>query len=340
MAGPPSEASLHALVDKADAAFEKGRWARAADLSKRAALQASAMYPHDSLVIAALQCDQANALHIQSNEPDLSFAEEQAILKEEWALVRGGMEVLSRRHASDTLGHNKCRPDEVQYAARHVTSLLSGGVDAAQRARGISEIAITSGGSCFGVSVAMQLACLCLHRMHSRTFSIPLPQLAAPERGLAEQFIFLTLDCIASTRAVTLPIYGEPALMHTVQRLLASPAMEPSFRAALESRWTSPDVVASLRTRGTAEQRTALVNIANADSKAAQREDVAEHGLLVCALPGCDKQEVTVREFKVCSACRAVAYCSAEHGGLHWAGGHKNECNDLKAAGAKPARAM
>ena len=116
--------------------------------------------------------------------------------------------------------------------------------------------------------------------------------------------------------------------------------MEPSFRAALDARWTSPDVMAGIRLRGTMEESLTRVSNANAESEADQRADVAEHGLLLCALPGCGKIEVTVREFKVCSACRAAAYCSAEHGGLHWARGHKHECKDLKAAGAKPARAV
>ena len=116
--------------------------------------------------------------------------------------------------------------------------------------------------------------------------------------------------------------------------------MEPPFRAALEARWTSPGLVACLRTHGTFEKSAAYFQSVNARGDAAHAADVAEHGFLVCALPGCYKKEVTVREFKVCSACKAVAYCSAEHGGLHWAWGHKHECNDLKAAGAKPARAM
>ena len=250
-----------------------------------------------------------------------------------------GMEVVSRLHASDTLGFNKCQPDEVQHAMRHALACIPGGVDAAQRAR-LLELA-TSGASCFGVSVAMLLAALCLARLH-RTKGSPLPPLKAPERGRAEQFVLLTLDYLASIRAVSVPIGGEAPLVFVVQQVLAMPAVviEPSFRAALEARWTSPDVVASLRMRGTVEQRTARFNDVYAEREAAQRAYVAEHGLLVCALPGCDKKEVTVREFKVCSACRAVAYCSAEHGGLHWAGGHKHVCKELKAAGAKPARAV
>ena len=335
MAGPPSEASLHALVDKADEASNKSRYARAADLYKRAALQAGVLYPR-SLVTVQLQHSQTEDPHSQALQPGLPFVEQQALHEEAWALVREGMEVVSRQHANDTLGHNKCRPDEVRYETRHLTSDKPD-VDAAQRARLLE--ATTSNASCFGVSVAVHLARRCLVRLHSTSFGNQLPPLSAPERGLAERFVLLTLDYLASIRAVSLPLMGEPQFVHVVQQLLASPVMEPSFRAALEARWMSPDMVAGLRMRGGIEQITALVNKMNMEINAAQVADVAEHGLLVCALPGCDKREVTVREFKECSACRAVAYCSAEHGGLHWARGHKHECKDLKAAGAKPVRA-
>ena len=335
MAGPPSEASLHALVDKADAAVEKSRFARA-DLFKRAALQASALFPHDSLILTQLHYLHAGALQGQARQPGVSLAEQRVLHEEAWARVREGTEVVSRRHASDTLGRNKCRPDEVQY----VTPRLSSECDfyAAQLADLGSNVACM-----VGVSVAIRLARLCLCRLHCVPCGIPLPPLAAPEHGRVEQFVFLTLDYLATTRAVTFPIYGEVELVQIVRQLLARPVhtTEHSFRNALEARWTSPDMVAGFRRRGTLERSfiKALVDDVCAGREAAQRSDVAEHGLLVCAFPGCDKREVTVREFKVCSACWAVAYCSAEHGGLHWAGDHKHECKDLKAAGAKPARA-
>ena len=343
MAGQPSEDSLHALVDKAEAALEKRRWARAADLYKRAALQASALYPHDSLVTVENKYIEADARQGQADEPGVSIAEQRALYEEAWALVREGMEVVLRRHGSDTLDFNKCRPDEVQYVTRRLTSRLLDG-DAAQRGRVLETAAsiASSFGLCMAIRLAIRLSRLCLYRMHCRFFGVPQPSLPAPERGIAEKFVLQSLDSLASLRAVTMvPIMGEPEFVHAVQQLLASPAvMETSFHTALEARWTSPDVVASLQRHGTVERSTAVYNNMLAASEAAQRADVAEHGLLVCALPGCDKREVTVHEFKVCSACRAVAYCSAEHGGLHWAGGHKHECKELKAAGAKPARAV
>ena len=52
--------------------------------------------------------------------------------------------------------------------------------------------------------------------------------------------------------------------------------------------------------------------------EADRRADITAHGLKHCALPSCDKQEATVQQYKFCSACRSVWYCSAEHGALHW----------------------
>ena len=54
------------------------------------------------------------------------------------------------------------------------------------------------------------------------------------------------------------------------------------------------------------------------EGEASWRADVAEHGLKHCALPSCDKREASVQQFKCCSACRSVSYCSEEHGVLHW----------------------
>ena len=178
MAGPPSEASLHALATKAVEDFDKCRWARAADLYKRAALQASTLLPLDSLITAELQYCQAAALHGQANQPGVSVAEKRELYEQAWELVREGMEVVSRRCTSDTLGYNKCRPDEVQYMTRHIASCLPAGVDAAHRAQ-LMELA-TPNAMCTGVSVALRLARLCLYRLHSRIYGIALPLLARP----------------------------------------------------------------------------------------------------------------------------------------------------------------
>ena len=60
------------------------------------------------------------------------------------------------------------------------------------------------------------------------------------------------------------------------------------------------------------------INQAVDRDKTRWRKDVAEHGLMECALPSCGKREASVMQHKRCSACRSVWYCSEEHGALHW----------------------
>lgn len=45
-----------------------------------------------------------------------------------------------------------------------------------------------------------------------------------------------------------------------------------------------------------------------------------------CSNPTCDAVESKVKDFKLCSRCRCVAYCSRECQGKHWKGGHKKVC--------------
>ena len=78
---------------------------------------------------------------------------------------------------------------------------------------------------------------------------------------------------------------------------------------------------------------------AEAKHDAAYRADIAAHGLKHCALPSCDKQEATVQQYKFCSACCSVWYCSAEHGALHWKE-HKPTCRATVAAKEMAALAL
>ena len=118
---------------------------------------------------------------------------------------------------------------------------------------------------------------------------------------------------------------------------MAGEGLEPPFRAALNRSFNLTAVQASLRGRGSlrGHSESELIEI-RGFFIAKKQADVAKHGLRWCALPACAKQEVGVFDFKACSACKAVVYCSAEHGALHWAKGHKKECAALKVAGAKP----
>ena len=120
-----------------------------------------------------------------------------------------------------------------------------------------------------------------------------------------------------------------------IRTLLAGDHLEQPFKAELTHMWGRPALQNKLRAQGFLEEGDAALDIhVTFEKKAAA--DRAKHGLRWCALPSCAKQEVGVFDFKACSACKAVVYCSAEHGALHWTRGHRKECAALKAAGAKP----
>jgi hypothetical protein len=55
-----------------------------------------------------------------------------------------------------------------------------------------------------------------------------------------------------------------------------------------------------------------------AEARARAAADVARHGLRACGLPDCAKTEPQPRVFKLCSRCRGVAYCGAEHQRADW----------------------
>ena len=93
---------------------------------------------------------------------------------------------------------------------------------------------------------------------------------------------------------------------------------EPSFCAAVLCKWRSSAVAAVLRTRGVLQIGVAAHQESHAGFVARQRADIEKIGLRECAWPSCDKVERTVREFKQCSGCRSVWYCSPDHHTLDW----------------------
>ena len=106
---------------------------------------------------------------------------------------------------------------------------------------------------------------------------------------------------------------------------------EPSFCAAVLRKWRSSAVADVLRARGVLQTGVAAHQESAAAFNARQRANIEKIGLRECAWPSCDKVERTVREFKQCSGCRSVWYCSPEHHTLDW-GAHKKDCQKLDKA--------
>ena len=119
-------------------------------------------------------------------------------------------------------------------------------------------------------------------------------------------------------------------LAANIQTAMTPQNFEPSFCAAVLRKWRSNAVMNVLRSRGSLQIGIAAVQQDNVESEARQSADIEKIGLRECALPSCDKVERTVREFKQCSGCRSVWYCSPEHHTLDW-GAHKHVCRALDA---------
>ena len=102
------------------------------------------------------------------------------------------------------------------------------------------------------------------------------------------------------------------------------------------AKWASPAVADVLRARGSLRIGVAVVQQVGDNQEARMRADVAARGFRHCGLPSCGRRETTVRHFKLCGGCDAVAYCCDEHHDSHWKEGHRRECGALPRAGAKP----
>ena len=148
-------------------------------------------------------------------------------------------------------------------------------------------------------------------------------------RERAHSFVLAALDAIPRTATIQMRLGSEAALV-PLERYMKPQNFAPSFYAALLRKWRSNAVADVLRARGALQTGVAAHQEINAEFDACRRADIEKIGLRECAWPSCDKVERTVREFKQCSGCRSVWYCSPEHHTLDW-GAHKKDCQKRDA---------
>ena len=167
---------------------------------------------------------------------------------------------------------------------------------------------------------------------------LELPRWPRAQREKAQAFVLNALDVIPRTAGISARFVYEESLAHVVE--VGGRSLDSAFRDALLRKWRNPAVSNVLRSRGTLQRGVAGHAQTIAEYQARQRADIEKIGLRECAWPSCDKVERTVREFKQCSGCRSVWYCSPEHQMLDW-GEHRKACGELdvarrKSAGAPP----
>ena len=312
-APPPVEvAALYALVEKQTTAAALNRHARCAELSNRAVSHAERLWG-ESLVVANLRMGEALSLREMARASTCS-SEKEALRRRAWAILVLVNSLLLRRLADNTLLPGTMREEEVTFSARKLAFVCK-----AQDVPVPSDSDETLGYETL-LSAALNTLALLVELRGS-----------ALQWESAHSFVLTALDAIPRTATMQRRLQIEDNLVGIIEMHMKPSKFEPSFCAAVLRKWRSSAVADVLRARGVLQTGVAKYQEIIAGFEARQRADIEKIGLRKCALPSCDKVERTVREFKQCSGCRSVWYCSPEHQMLDW-GQHKKHCQKLDKA--------
>ena len=316
---PPEElAAFYALVEKQVTAGVLSRHARSAELCDRAAKHAQRLWGDNSLVVADLRVDKAIALR-ELARASTSSSEQEVLRRRAWAILVHVHALLLRRLADNTLLPGTIKEEEVTYSARS-QAFAKKAMDEAVP----SEAVLQRLGALLGYETLLHAVFQTLN-LHMVILGYALP------KESVRSFVLTALDAIPRTATMQTRLHCETDLVAMMETRMNPQNFEPSFCVAVLRKWRSSAVADVLRARGVLQAGVAAHQEGVAEFEARQRADIDKIGLRECALPSCDKVERTVREFKQCSGCRSVWYCSPEHHTLDW-GRHKKDCQKLDKA--------
>jgi hypothetical protein len=325
-----------ALVERAVSAGRVGRFAHGAELSARAAARAEELYGGASVIAAEMHCAAAKCLYNRAAVDDVEDPVAFAVAAFD-ALLRA-VAHLTPRLRDGTLLPGRCRAEEARFWADAFLARErpTRGAPAAAAAAAERRTAAAAGyiAAVSAAEVALNSVATCVW-----------PQRLHPQADVAERFLLSVLGLMASATGLEGSSLKCEAMLASRIADVDRRRLEPSFAAALFGAWEGEALRGVRRGRMLLDDPivSALAAALTLASEAAAREaDVAARGLRACALPSCGAQETSVREFKRCGACKAAAYCCAEHAAQHWAlapGGHKRECVAARERHAQQAPA-
>ena len=255
-----------------------------------------------------LTLERASSLGLQAHLEGVTDDDMVALRHEACALASGCLPLIVRRKDDNTMLPGRGTAVELAFFKRFTVTKNTAFGQPPLLSRHLQLVGLSLGFSSALLAATQLLALLDMH--HD-----------------VEAFVLRVVDfMLPAARSLTGYTLGdELRFADAIQQTLSgSFASDATFVASILSKWTSAEMVQMRRERG-------LLNASEEmdenfqDSTARWRADVAEHGLKHCALPSCDKREASVQQYKFCSACRSVWYCSVEHGALHWAE-HKPIC--------------
>ena len=316
---PDQLASLYKLVDKQVIAAALCRYARAAELSASAALQAEALFGgDDSLVVASLRMEESRSLGNLAVEE--SGAERETYARRSFAVLLSVIPILLLRLEANTLLPGTVREEELDYDA-HVQAAV----------KKATNQPVPSPAALHALASTVGYATL-LDAMYRSLDLLALPLWPAEQKRMVDSFVLQGLDVIPLTAGIPATlIAGEDHLVAIIEEAMNPRNYEPAFCAAVLFKWRSNALSSVLRARGVLQTGITKSEQSQAEFDARKRADIAKHGLRDCALPPCSKTETTVKEFAGCSGCRSVVYCCLEHQALDWRA-HKKACREMEAA--------
>ena len=321
---PPDKlAALYKLVDKKAIAGVLSRYARDAELSAEAAVQAEALFGDDSLVVADLRY--AECVGLAGLAAAASGAEEVALTRRSLAVLLRIIPLLLRRLEANTLLPGTIREEELDYEA-HFQAAMSKAINEPVPPRAV----LRERASTMGYNTL-------LNAIFASLNLLALPLWPAVQKRMVESFVLQGLDVIPRTAGIPAhTITGEDCVLVAIQKNISKRIYDRAFCAAVLRKWRSDAVSSVLQARGVLQTGITDYEQSNADFEDRKRVDIEKHGLRDCALLSCAKTEKTVTEFAGCSGCRSVVYCCLEHQALDWRA-HKKACREAEQHAAKEA---
>ena len=312
---PVDTTQLDKLCEKALTASSSGRHVLAAAFYRYAAEEAFRLHGK-TFVGTFLTLERAASLCLQLQLEGVTAAEKTALREESWALASCCLPLIHRRMDNNTMLSGRGTAVELGFFKRFTVTREAAFGDPPLPSRYLQRVGLS-----LGYATTLRAADRLMGQLCRR-------------RDLeVEAFILRVVECmLPAARSLGDCILNEEYILaNTIQQVLSGACtFDATFAAELRAKWTAAAMVQMCRQRGLLDT-IEKAQKRQEEAMAKRRADIAEHGLKECALPSCDKREASVQQYKFCSACRSVWYCSAEHGALHWAE-HKPICRATAAA--------
>ena len=236
-------------------------------------------------------------------------------------LLPDAMEALERRRLAGTLLHGKCAPHEMLWSRRF---LAEDSPEMPSEVMGASVLLM-------GYEMYLKAAYLALAWLYANEGLPP----TAEQRPKVFSFVISAVDLMSLPRPIkNVIVHGEATLLARVRQALRMMAMSRSDREALQAAYDRFQASGSEVIQRELELTSQETSTGFLKTLAKAQADIAARGLQSCA--HCSAREVHVKQFKQCSACKTIAFCSRDCQLANWPS-HKAACKAARKAAAGSA---